>query len=192
MAKSFKSEQSGRSMIEALGYISVMMMITISVAASVNSGYYKFKLGRVNQEIVDLKKVVSQRWVASENYKNVNFQTLYDEKILPWSIKTGSETEGKHAFGGKVTIGKGDDEGCMYYIKFEGLPRDACVELAAKVWINNDGSDLEKIKVNNTQWTWKYTNCGDSVDSNHLLPLKITTMNECQDNWDNTIQWFFS
>ena len=55
MIKLSKSSQTGRSMIEAIGYISVMIMISVSVAAAVNRGYYKYRVSRINQELSDLK-----------------------------------------------------------------------------------------------------------------------------------------
>ena len=81
MKKFSRINEAGRSMIEAIGYISVMITIGVAMAAAVNSGYYKFRLSRINQELTDLKKVISQRYVAAENYKEVDMETLIEEKI---------------------------------------------------------------------------------------------------------------
>ena len=103
MLKLSKSNQSGRSMIEAIGYISVLIMISVSVAAAVSRGYYKYRVSRINQELSDLKKVISQRYVAAENYKDVKLQTLVKEKIIPFELRNG-----KHAFSSDFKIGSGD------------------------------------------------------------------------------------
>ena len=103
-------------MIEAIGYISVMITLTIALTAAVNSGYARFRLGRINQQIVDLKKVVSQRYVAAENYKDVKFDTLITEKIVPHEVRGK-----KHAYGGAIDIGKGDENGETYFIEFKEL-----------------------------------------------------------------------
>lgn len=198
MKKWFKSAQSGRSMIEAIGYISILVMITSGIAATISSGYYKYRMGRINQQLTDLKKIVSQRWVAEEEYNHsehgVKFQTLVDEKILPWSLRSGNEkTYGRHAFGGKVNIGAEDED--TFYIQFEGLPIDACRELGTRIWVVNDGSDLDRMKINDKTWCWKYSLNSDeckNIDNDHLLPAKLTAVAEaCKKSRDNTITWTF-
>lgn len=189
MKKILHSEQKGRSMIEALGYISVMIMITVSVAAAVNSGYYKFRLGRINQQLTDLKKVISQRWVAAENYEDVKFETLVEEGILPSSLKDGNKKDvGIHAFTGTVKIGS-ENDGDAFSITFEGLPPDACHELGSRLWIVNDGSDLDKIDINGKTWCWKYST---SSGCNYELPAKLNDVSTaCEKSWRNKIIWYF-
>ena len=49
------SNESGRNMFEAIAYIMIMILVTMSAAALVNSGLGKFRIGKVNQELMDLK-----------------------------------------------------------------------------------------------------------------------------------------
>ncbi len=199
MKKTSLQSQSGRSMIETIGYISVMITVTISIAAAVNSGYFRFRLGRINQELTDLKKVISQRYVAAENYKDVNFDTLIEEKIVPLEIK-----HKKHSFGGEINIGKGDDNGNTYYIEFKDIPTQSCIELGSRIWVVNDGSDLDAMDINKTTWAWKYSNSINNAK--HELPAKISDVTEacnptCKDEDDNIIpcpkdknyiKWYFN
>lgn len=189
MKKWFKSAQSGRSMIEAIGYISILVMITSGIAATISSGYYKYRMGRINQQLTDLKKIVSQRWVAEEEYNHseqgVKFQTLVDEKIVPWSLR-----DGRHAFGGEVNIGAETSD--TFYIEFKGLPKDICRELGTRIWVVNDGSDLDRMKINDKTWCWKF-----SLDSNDCknaleLPAKLTDVAQaCKEVRTNIIKWTF-
>lgn len=178
--------QNGRSMIEAIGYISVLIMISVSISAAVNSGFYKYRQGRINQELTDLKKVISQRYVAAENYKDVKMSTLIEEKIMPYDT-----SDGTHSFSGDVKIGSGDENGTTFYIEFDSLPRDICVELGLRIWIVNDGSDLDAMKINNKTWAWEYSN---SVDNpNYKLPAKATDVGSaCAGGGNNKIIWYFN
>lgn len=186
MIKLSKSCQSGRTMIETIAYISVLITITISVAAAVNRGYHKYRLGRINQELTDLKKVISQRYVAAENYKEVKLQTLVNEKIVPYDVR-----KGRHSFGGDVKIGSGDTDGSTYFIEFDKLPRDVCVELGLKVWLVNDGSDLDVMKINNKTYAWKFSNSVNS--SNYKLPANPNDVaTGCNKEYDNKIVWYFN
>lgn len=187
--KKFKSAQSGRTMIETIGYISILVMITSGVAATVSSGYYKYRMGRINQQLTDLKKIVSQRWVAEEKYDHsehgVKFQTLVDEKIVPWSL-----SDGRHAFGGEVNIGAKTSD--TFYIEFKGLPKDACIELGRRIWIVNDGADLDRMKINDKTWCWKFSLDTNDCNNAFELPAKVLDINgACEDSWNNTITWTF-
>ena len=186
MKRKFVSEQSGRSMIEALGYISVMIMLTIALTASVNSGMNRFKLGRINQELVDLKKAISQRFVAAENYKDISFDTLNNDKVIPNSLRNK-----RHSFGGDVSIGKGDENGSTFYIEFKDVPAIACAELGSRLWIVNDGSDLDAMDINGKTWAWAYST---SVDhSNYELPAKATDIaTACKKGNENKLKWVFN
>ncbi len=168
MKTKFSSEQSGRSMIEVLCYISIGMVLGVSFLTAVNSGYHRFKLGRLNQELSDLKKVISQRYVVAENYKDVSFETLIEEKIVPHDLK-----DARHAMGGSVEIGKGDENGETFYIKFDTLTAHACTELGNRLWIVNDGSDLDKMEITKEHtWTWPYSTSESSSSHSYKLPAK--------------------
>ncbi len=187
MIKKHLIGQAGRSMIEAIGYISIMITITVSLTAAVNSGYHRFRLGRINQQVVDLKKVISQRYVAAENFVGVKFDTLINEKIVPHEVR-----DQKHAFGGDITIGKGDKDGKTYYIQFDDIPTQACVELGSKLWITNDGSDLDALTINNKKtWAWKYSIYEGTPD--YELPAKPTDVAEvCNTEEKKSIKWYFN
>lgn len=195
MKRLLKSEQSGRSMIEAIGYISVMIMIGVSAAAAVNSGYYRYRLGRITQQITDLQKVVSQRWSAAADYSGVNWETLYGEKLVPADLlRSGSDkkSKGKHAFSGDITIASTESYQA-YTITFDGLPPDACTELGVKLWVANNGSDLDSIQINGKQtWCWP-ASIGSNCDKSHKdLPVKISDLaSVCGQNWKNKIVWTF-
>ena len=199
MKKNLLIQESGRSMMEALGYISVMIMLTVSVTAAVNSGYYRFKLGRINQELVDLKKVISQRYVAAENYKGVSFDILINEKIVPHDVK-----DKRHAFGGDINIGSGDSNGNTYYIEFRDMPVQSCVELGSRLWIVNDGSDLDAMDIKGKKWGWEYSNSINNPD--YMLPARPVDVAKacnpvCTDEdgniilcppSNNYIRWYFN
>lgn len=188
MRKKYLSNQSGRSMIEALGYISVMIAVTTALSAAVNSGFYRYRVGRINQELVDLKKVVSQRYVAAENYKDVNMNTLINEKIIPHDVRDGT-----HSFGGEVNVESGDADGNTYKITFKDVPVHACVELGSKLWIVNDGSDLDVMEINGTSWAWKYSNYNKKPD--YELPAKPTEVAKAcnsKKSKESDLTWYFN
>lgn len=198
MIKFSRSTESGRTMIEAIGYISVMIMITVAASALVNSGFYKYRQGRINQELTDLKKVVSQRYVAAEDYKDVKMADLCNDKIGPYKVVPAKKSSGgcesangRHAFGGAVKIGSGDSKGTTFFIEFDDLPRAECVELGLRIWVVNDGSDLDAMKINGKTWAWEYSN--SIKDPNYKLPAQAADITQaCTKEYDNIIIWYFN
>ncbi len=190
MYKKVSTDQNGRSMIEAIGYISILIMVSVSVAMAVNSGYFKYRQSRINQQLTDLKQVISHRYVAAENYKDVKLQTLIDEKIAPHDIVvSGNKDVGRHAFSGNVKIGPGDTYGSTFVITFENLPRLVCNELGMKIWVVNDGSDLDYLKINNTTFAWKYS---QKKDAAKMLPATATDVSDaCNSEYENVMSWYF-
>ena len=195
------SEQSGRTMFEAMGYISIGIMLSVSIATAVNSGYFRFRIGRMHQELMDLKKVVSQRYVAADSYNGINFDKMIEEKIIPFELRNK-----RHSFGGDVEIGAGDANGETFYIKFSSVPEQACVELGSILWVVNDGSDLDAMDINGTVWGWKYSSSFKANNIDKDLPARAVDVSQacnpickddegkiidCPDN-DRYITWYFT
>lgn len=184
--------QSGRSMLEALGYIMIMIMVTFAAASLVNSGLGKFRMSRIHQELMDLKKVISQRYVAATDYSEVKMSTLCEEGIGPANVvpskKTGCNQKGRHIMGGSVEIG--NDEGKTFFIKFNDLPSMVCAELGSMVWVINDGSDLDWMDINGTTWKWEFSDT--ERETNHLLPAKTADVMKACEKKQNVITWHFN
>ncbi len=188
MKKLSKINEAGRSMIEAIGYISILITVSVSITAAINSGYYKFRLSRINQELTDLKKVISQRYVAAENYKDVSMTTLIDEKIAPWDTR-----DGMHSFNGAIEIGSDDGAGNTFYIQFAKVPRDACMELGLRLWLVNDGTDLDLLEINNKKYAWEYSNLRENSGEYYDLPAKAEdVLKGCTSEYSNTMKWYFN
>lgn len=194
MRQNFRNNQRGRTMIEAIGYIMIMILVTIAATALVNSGLYHYRLGRIDQELTDLKKVISQRYVASKDYSEVKLSTLCEEGIGPYNVvpskKDGCNSKGVHSFGGNVEVGNDDDH--TFFIKFDMLPTGVCTELGSKIWVINDGSDLDWMEINKTTWKWKFSDTERTT--NHELPANvIDVLKACNAKGPkNEIIWHFN
>lgn len=206
MLKLTKFCERGRSMIEMIGYLSVMSALTVSIAAAVSTGYNKYRMGRVNQELTDLQKVISQRYVADQDYSEVKWDDLCADNIGPYTVVPAKKKEGDkvkcatnkgyHSLGGEVNIGSKDPYE-TYYIEFKGLTAKVCTELALRLWMTNNGSDLEAIEIfegstKKGKWTWPSANCSDKK----CLPVKLTDLmaaKACQGKGiNNSIVWYFN
>lgn len=198
--------QAGRTMVEALAYISLMCILTASFAALVTSGYNKYRESRMSVELTDLKKVITQRYVAAQDYSGVSWHDLCAEKIGPSSMLPKTKCEGtgenkkckcadsdpvgKHAFSAPVYISP-EYEGALYSIYYEGVPQNMCVQLGSMPWGTLEGSDLERLEINGKSWSWENSIYAKSGDKN--MPADLDDIAKaCKEGFENKIKWYFS
>ena len=208
MLKTRCSDERGRTFVEVLSYIMIMISITAGMGAAVSRGYYKYEASEVQQQLVDLKKAIAMRYAADGNYALISLDDLCADNAGPHSMmpkRKCETTDGKevckcasqkmhHIFDGSAEIGSASD-GLMFYITFSGLPTDICVQLATKAWDLQEGSDLDHMVINtNKTWSWKYSPLFEEVSGAYELPAKIQdAASACgKDGYTNKITWYFN
>ena len=213
-----KQQQYGRSMIEMMGYIAVVMAVTVGIGHMISGAYGDYKFSKANMQITDLANSISKAGAIEENYSLIidmingtgevtNTQKAEGLKLIPSSFRV----KGRkifHAFGGEVKIGipaSDDVSGTNYenkfYITFYNLNRNQCIDLAVKDWLKSKYTDLYAIVINGTSgaaWYWPaYTAAG----GDNVLPVKRSAVagvsatqddGQCKDNNNNSIMWVFN
>lgn len=206
--------QSGRSMIEMLGFMSVAMVLMASVSKLIMNAYGQYKMSTASIQISDLAGVITKAAALDVDYKEtVNKINSGDEeyrKLIPSSFRIRNSSDRInifHVFGGKVEIGLGPDaasggpDATKLSIKFYGLTRTQCIELAMKDWINNKVASLDTVVVNeNNYWYWPVYHERD--DTSFELPVYRSAVagigdaedekGQCNKERGNTITWVFN
>ncbi len=212
MNRKTRINEAGRTMIETIGYIMVMITLTVTVAMAVNSGYHKYECSVIQQQLVDLKKVIMQRYAADGQYFNVKWDDLCAAKAGPRTLMPSRICEendkgeeecrcafqkGMHQFDGPVQIGPADckdgEDYCeTFFISFDELPADVCAQLALKAWDVTEGSDLERMDVNGKMWGWGFSPIV-KVEGGKPLPAVVKDVSEqCQEGYVNKITWYYN
>ncbi|HCU58744.1 MAG TPA: hypothetical protein DIC64_02050 [Alphaproteobacteria bacterium] len=210
------SHQQGRTFIETIAYIMVMITVTVSFASLVSRGYYKYECSAIQQELTDLKKTISMRYSIDGQYANVKWDDLCEDGIGPRSLMPEricseddekvqcrcSSQRGLHTFDGPVNIGPSDcnssNTHCnTFFIEFKELPQDICAQLASKAWDTMDGSDLDRLKVNNTTWGWPNSPItdenGNRNQADKEFPVLVDdAIGACIEGYENKITWYFN
>ena len=126
-----KSSQSGRSMVEMLGVIAIIGLITVGAVTSVG---FVDNMYRTNATLIDadkLAKDIIDTYSWSNSYKEVNLSFLCREGILKCQNDTA-----KHRWGGNITVspahsgdalGEGEtSDNNSFTITYEAVPKSAC------------------------------------------------------------------
>lgn len=211
--------QSGRSMIEVMGYMAAVMAVIAGVSKIITGSYNQYKLSKASIQVSDLAGAIVKASAVSASYvetvdmingKSEN-DTLNKEglKIIPSSFRVVKGSSGNsiyHAFGGEVTLGhppyENEHHTCCdlnkFYIKFENLTREQCIELGMKEWINNKIVDLYGIDINGNKWAWPIY--ADTTSGISALPTKRSALagkdlndeGQCKPGKSNSIMWIFN
>lgn len=193
-----KDNQHGRSMVEVIGYMGAVMAIVAGVGKMVSGAYSDYKISKASQQLSDLASAIVRASTTYPNYRetvqNINDRTSEGLNLIPSTFRVaGSKTF--HAFGGETTLGTRDN---MFYIRYDGLTREQCIELGMKDWINNKIVDLAFLSVNDIDWCWP-ANKG-SENNCPTLPTKRSILagkdddddGQCNKETDNFIIWYFN
>ena len=212
-----KNNEQGRTIVETLAYIMVMITITVGFAALVNRGYYKYESSAIQQQLTDLKKTISTRYAVDGQYANVKWDDLCEDRLGPSSLmptRVCNELEnnmvkckcasqrGVHTFDGPVNIGRSEcnktNTFCdTFFIEFDELPQDICAQLALKAWDTIDGSDIDRMVINNITWGWNDSPIvdedGNRISIDKELPALVTDVTQaCKEGYENKIRWYFN
>ena len=206
--------QSGRSMVEMMGYMAVVMVLMASIGRIVANAYGEYKLSKASVQLTELSSAIIKASAIDLDYSEVvsmingthssDVKNAEGLKMIPSSFRTSSKTSGNdkgnkiyNAFGKPVSVGVTPDNDKKLSISYVGLTRDQCIALAMKDWINNKVADLYSITINDNVWVWPIYFIDDSTGVN-VLPVKRSVVagvdndGQCNKATGNTIMWVFN
>ena len=137
-----KSSETGRSMVEMLGVIAIIGLITVGAVTSVG---FVDNMYRVNAALIEADKLaqdIIDTYSWSRTYADVNVNFLCQEKILTCE---GENNTTRHKWGGEIEVEPADlvDAGDNYSftITYKNVPATACEMLI------NSGDNLSELTI---------------------------------------------
>ena len=150
--------EQGRSMIEMLGVLAIVGVLSVGGIAGYSKAMAKFKTNKVIDQINTISTNVRTLYSSQRNYGGLNNGTAIRMALIPsemyaasnTSNKSASDVEVTNAFGGNLYIhsvnqGTGTDN--AYVIAVDALPKTACVSIATTDWGGDSGSGLVAMQI---------------------------------------------
>ena len=175
-----KTEQSGRSMVEMLGVLAIIGVLSVGGISGYSKAMAKYKLTKAQDQLSMLLINIRTAFSGSANFNGLNNQAAIDLNIVPADMLPGGlgANDGKiiNAFSGAVTIAA-TSSNQHFTVQFAGLGTETCTSLASSDW-GTEG--LVSMKINDSN-AHKQAN----------LPISaISAVAECDNaNSTNTIIW---
>ena len=136
-----RSEQNGRSMVEMLGVLAIIGVLSVGGIAGYSKAMTKFKINKSMDQISMLVANIRTLFSGQRNYSGLSNANAISFGIIPGEMDGG---------GGVITIGTAAQNGnadAAFTIKYEGLGQEACVTMATSDWGSGSSSGLVNMTV---------------------------------------------
>ncbi len=198
MNKNYFSEQSGRSMVEMLGVLAIIGVLSIGGISGYSKAMAKYRVNKTLDQISMLVMNIRSMYSANTNYDGLGAQIAIQMGIIPNDmLAPGAAHSGAskiyNAYQGVVQLAAGGANNQQFTVTYAGLPKEACVTIATADWGSQAGSGLLSIAVgpNGANKETPGTGTAHTVDQ---LPLTLAVAAaECSNSTDagNTIIWTY-
>ena len=139
-----KINQNGRSMIEMLGVLAIVGVLSVGGIYAYSKAMDKYKTDTLLEGITYTLNNIKTLFLTQDTLKGLDTEEAYEVGAISDQFKR-QEDKIIHQYGGEVevvaTTVEGDEttEDTVYYaIKIKNLPRKAALEIATRDWATDD------------------------------------------------------
>lgn len=187
------SNESGRSMVEMLGVLAIVGVLSIGGIAGYSKAMAKYKINKTLDQLSMIITNVRTAFGNQSSYEGLTTANAITYQLVGNDLSLGTADTLTNAFNGSVTIeavcGDGDDSDYCpsFAITYTNLEKVACGTIASSDWGGNAASGLLKISINGDEHEWGTKN------KTTELPISYTVaMTQCDEEAGNTIVWEYN
>ena len=187
----YKSEQSGRSMVEMLGVLAIIGVLSVGGIAGYSKAMAKFKTSKALDQVSTTVANIRTLYSGQPNYEGLDTAIAIKMGAIGAEMLSGqsatSATAAYNAFNGTVTISATTVSGranAGFELIFSGLSKEACVQMASSDWGSGSGSGLVSVQAGKAT---------AGTTASGTLPLNLATAaSGCNEEGDsNTVTWVY-
>lgn len=197
--------EQGRSMIEMLGVLAIVGVLSVGGIAGYSKAMNKFKTNKAIEQINMISTNIRTLYSSQKNYNGLNNATAVKTGVLPNEMyEDRSSTTITNAFGGgvEITVGgnRADTDEGAFIIAMDKVPEASCVSIVTTEWGSDAGGGLVAMtagegEISNLSTTLEASEltAGDSLwvvgDANHGLPVSVIDASNACAGSENYIAW---
>jgi len=125
-------QESGRSMIEMLGVLAIMGLITVGAIGMISTAMRTQKRSAVNDEIIEIVTGVRQLLGEYDDFSNIDNSTIFG------AIGISNKTP----YGGTYTLSVDPSNSRQFIVGITGLSKTDCEYLITKAWSDSVGYQM--------------------------------------------------
>lgn len=170
-----KTNEYGRSMIEMLGVLAIIGVLSVGGIAGYSKAMNKYRVNKTMDQIMQTVAATRTLFYGHKTYAALGDTLIQKAHLLPDELENG----GANPFGGTVKLEVANKTGTdkkAFSLKYTKIPEEACIDLVTQDWGKGARSGFVKITAGNKDFTSSPVSVTDAVSA-------CTT--------DNTITWAF-
>ena len=130
-------QESGRSMIEMLGVLAIMGVITVGAIGMISTAMRTQKLTAVNDEVMQIVTMVRNIHAEYDDFSNMNGATIF----------SAIGVSDKNPYGGSYSLSVDPSNPRQFVLTIDGLGQSECESLRAKAWSDSVGYRISGGKI---------------------------------------------
>lgn len=145
-----KNDQTGRSMVEMLGVLAIIGVLSVGGIAGYSKAMTKFKITKTFDQVSMTVANIRTLYSGQRSYSGLKTANAFNMGVVPAEMEGSSAGSLINAFQGGVTIGTGafnSNTSGAFYISYGGLGREACVSILTADWGSGSSSGFIGITV---------------------------------------------
>ena len=198
-----KNEQTGRSMVEMLGVLAIIGVLSVGGIAGYSKAMTKFKITKTMDQVSMTVANIRTLYSGQRNYNGLATANALDMGVVPAEMEGATVNTLVNAFQGAVTIGTvnyNNQNASAFRISYENMGEEACVQLITSDWGSGASSGFIGIQVsaaapqgqNAPQFGNAAAKGAAAWDNMHLPVTPSDAATTCAtDDGYTTITWYY-
>lgn len=198
-----KNEQTGRSMVEMLGVLAIIGVLSVGGIAGYSKAMTKFKITKTMDQVSMTVANIRTLYSGQRNYNGLATANALDMGVVPAEMEGAAANTLVNAFQGAVTIGTinyNNQNASAFRISYENMGQEACVQLITSDWGSGASSGFIGIQVsaaapagqNAPQFGNAVAKGAAAWDNMHLPVTPSDAATTCAtDSGYTTITWYY-
>lgn len=188
-----KIDQSGRSMIEMLGVLAIIGVLSIGGIAGYTKAMSKYKITKATDNLTMLLADIRTLYADKQAFVGLSNESVLEYELAPSGMVGPDEDTLVNAFGGSVFVTPVKYNGITaagFVVVYNGMDKASCMNLATSDW----GNGVFGITVNGTNIEAAPADTIVPEIAPADLPISLNKADqECSsDSPTNSIIWFFT
>ena len=146
-------QESGRSMIEMLGVLAIMGVITVGAIGLISTAMRTQKRSAVNDEVMEIVTGVRQLLGEYDDFSNIENVNIF----------SAIGVSNKNPYGGAYTLTVNPTNSRQFIVGIGGLNKSDCEYLKTKAWVDSVGYQISDGKQSGATGDCGNTNGNNSV-----------------------------
>ena len=130
---------AGRSMIEMIGVLGIIGVLSLGGLVGYSKALGMFKTQKIMEQVSSISANIHSLYLQQNTYSDLSNETASKAGLIPEELGSGEYLTNPFKGNFKISTGRASEAenisaGTAFYFIYEGLSKQACVELAAADW----------------------------------------------------------